>query len=84
MERISKEAFLAISVAVKDDHSVFCLEQLGVPQRAINILYNQGITKISDLVAKDRGQLLAIQNFGRANLKKIIDALCRYHEIEDI
>jgi DNA-directed RNA polymerase alpha subunit len=84
MERISEEASLAIYAAVKDEHSVFCLEQLGVPQKAINLLYNRGITKISDLVAKDRAQLLAIQNFGRANLKKVIDALCRYHEIEDI
>lgn len=63
---------------------MFCLEQLGVSQRAINLLYNQGIRKISDLVARDRTQLLAIQNFGQVNLKKVIEALGRYHEIEDI
>lgn len=84
MKPISDEACRAISNAIKEEHSVFCLEQLGVSQRAINLLYNQGIRKISDLVARDRTQLLAIQNFGQVNLKKVIEALGRYHEIEDI
>lgn len=82
--QVPKEAFAAISVAVDEDHSVFCLEQLGVPQRVINLLYDNGIKNISDLVSKSAVQLLAIPSFGRSQMGLVMDALSKYHTIEDI
>lgn len=81
---IPKEAVLAITSAVKEGHSIFCLEQLGVPQRVINVLYNNGVRSVSDLVEKSPEQLLAIQNFGRNHLRAVMGSLSKYHMIEDI
>ena len=82
--KISDEAFVAIAEAVRDDHSVFCLEQLGVPQRVINLLYDNGLRSVSDLVSRSADQILAIPNFGKAQLGMVLAALSRYHTIEDI
>jgi DNA-directed RNA polymerase alpha subunit len=82
--KISAEAMVAISNAVKEGHSIFCLEQLGVPQRVINLLYDSGVHSVSDLVEKSPDQLLAIQNFGINHLKAVLGSLSKYHTIEDI
>lgn len=82
--KMSSEAIAAISLAVKEGHSVFCLEQLGVPQRVINLLYNNEIRSVASLVDKRPQNLLKIQNFGESNLRVVLDALSKYHTIEDI
>lgn len=82
--KIPKEAMAAISEAVKDKHSVFCLEQLGVPQRVINLLYNNGVRSVADLVDRSPEQLLSIANFGKNHLRSVLDSLSKYHTIEDI
>lgn len=82
--KITRKAMDAICSAVDEGHSVFCLEQLGVPHRVINVLYNNGIRKIGDLVSKTEKQLLSVPNLGRTQLKSVTGALARYHEIEDI
>lgn len=81
---VPEEALSAIALAVREEHSVFCLEQLGVPHRVINVLYDSGIRSMSDLMHRSRGELLEIQNFGQSNLRSLFGALCRYHTIEDI
>lgn len=82
--KVPPEAMKAISEAVKDDHSVFCLEQLGVAQRVINVLYNSGVRSVGDLVGKSPEDLLKIENFGEAHLRSVASALSKYHTIEDI
>lgn len=82
--KIPKEAMIAISDAVKEKHSIFCLEQLGVSQRVINILYDNGIRSVADLVEKSPDQLLSISNFGKSHLKAVLGSLSKYHTIEDI
>lgn len=81
---ISAEAMEAICTAADEKHSVFCLEQLGVPQRVINLLYDSGIRNMCELMSKSPEQLMAVQNFGRAHMDSIMRALSRYHKIEDI
>lgn len=82
--KVPLEAMEAISEAVKDGHSVFCLEQLGVSQRVINVLYDSGVRSIGDLVGRSPDDLLGIQNFGELHLRSVAVALSRYHTIEDI
>lgn len=82
--KIPVEAMVAIEDAVREGHSVFCLEQLGVSQRVINLLYDNGVRSVADLVNKSPRQLLAIPNFGDSNLKSVVGALSRYNTIEDI
>lgn len=82
--RVSKEAMDAICVAVDEEHSVFCLEQLGVPQRVINLLHNNGLRRIKDLVGKKECDLLKIPNLGKIQLGIVVKALSQYHTIEDL
>lgn len=82
--KVPKEAFAALSVAVAEDHSVFCLEQLGVPQRVINLLYDSGIKSVADLLSKSPDKILAIPNLGRSQLRTVLNALSKYNTIEDI
>lgn len=82
--KVSNEAMSAISDAVREGHSIFCLEQLGVSQRVINLLYDNKIRSVADLVEKSATQLLSIPNFGESNLRSVIGALSKYHMIEDI
>jgi len=78
------EALEAISKGVKDGHSVFCLEQLGVPQRLINLLYKNDVREIQHLVGRSPEQMLSIPKFGKLQLKIVLEALSKYHMIEDI
>lgn len=80
---MSREAFEAVSQAVDEDHSVFCLEQLGVTHRVINLLYDNGIKSIADLVSQQPEQILKIPNMGMSQLGTILDALSKYHKIEE-
>jgi DNA-directed RNA polymerase alpha subunit len=82
--QVTEEAFDAISKAADEDHSVFCLEQLGVPHRVANLLYDRGVKSVADLVSMSQEQILAIPNFGKSQLKAVLDALAKYHTIEDI
>lgn len=82
--RMSADAMAAVEGAVKEGHSVFCLEQIGVPQRVINLLYDSGIKSVSDLVSRSSDQLLKIPNMGKAQLAVVLEALSKYHTIEDI
>jgi DNA-directed RNA polymerase alpha subunit len=82
--KVPKEAFAALSVAVDEDHSVFCLEQLGVPQRVINLLYDSGIKSVADLLSKSPEKMLAIPSFGKSQLRTVLNALSRYDTIEDL
>ena len=84
MEEIPGEAKKAIAKAVDEDHSVFCLEQLGVPTRLLNLLHHNGIRSLSDLVEKSPREVLAVPNLGRGQFLTIMKALARYHTIEDI
>jgi DNA-directed RNA polymerase alpha subunit len=84
MERISNEALEAISVAVDEGHSVFCLEQLGVPARLLNLLHANGIRTLNDLMNTPPGQILSLQNLGKGQFNMIMSALAKYHTIEDI
>jgi DNA-directed RNA polymerase alpha subunit len=82
--RISKEALVALSAAAREEHSVFCLEQLGVPQRVINLLYDNGLKSMGDLLSKTPDQILAIPNLGDGQMGAVLDALSRYDRIEDL
>lgn len=82
--KISKKSMAAINEAVDEGHSIFCLEQLGVSQRVINLLYDNEIRSVADLVNNLPEQLMSIPNFGEANLRSVIQALSNYDKIEDI
>lgn len=82
--KVGREAMEAICSAVDEEHSIFCLEQLGVPHRVINLLHDNGIRKIGDLVSRTEDQLLAISNLGKIQLGLVVNALARYHTIEDL
>lgn len=84
MERICDEALKAISVAVDEEHSVFCLEQLGVSTRLLNLLHGNGIRTIGDLMNTPPGQIMGLQNLGKGQFRMIMSALSKYHTIEDI
>jgi DNA-directed RNA polymerase alpha subunit len=79
---IPKVALDALSLAADEEHSVFCLEQLGVPQRVINLLYDDGVKSVGDLLARTPERILEIPNFGPGQLRYVMDALSRYDQIE--
>jgi len=82
--RITKVALDALSLAADEEHSVFCLEQLGVPQRVINLLYDDGVKSVGDLLSRPPERILEIPNFGKSQLRMVMDALSRYDQIEEI
>jgi len=84
MEEISDDAKTAIAKAVDEDHSVFCLEQLGVPTRLLNLLHQNGIRTVAELVSKTSEQVQEVPNLGRVQFKMIMRALSKYHTIEDL
>jgi DNA-directed RNA polymerase alpha subunit len=79
---ISDQAMKALNKAVDEGHSINNLEQLGLNQRLINLLESNGIGEIKDLLYKNKEDLLKINNFGEKNLKKIFEALSKYHTIQ--
>lgn len=80
---MSEEAMLAISSAVKERHPISNLEELGVTQRMINLLQTNGIQDMSDLMHKNKKELLKIQNFGQKQLYVLFEALSKYHSFPD-
>ena len=80
---MSEEAMLAISSAVKERHPISNLEELGVTQRMINLLQTNGIQDMSDLMHKNKKELLKIQNFGEKQLYVLFEALSKYHSFPD-
>jgi DNA-directed RNA polymerase alpha subunit len=84
MEEISDDAKIAIAKAVEEEHSVFCLEQLGVPTRLLNLLHQNGIRTVAELVSKTPEQVQEVPNLGSVQFKIIMRALAKYHKIEDL
>jgi DNA-directed RNA polymerase alpha subunit len=82
--KITNEARVAIAAAVDEKHSVFCLEQLGVSARLLNLLYSNGIRTLGDLMDKSPDYVLGLPNLGRGQFNSIMNALAKYHTIEDI
>ena len=80
---ISKDAMVAISVAVRERHPISNLEELGVGQRMINLLQTNGIHDMNDLMHKEKDHLLKMQNFGQKQLHLLFDALSKYHSLSD-
>lgn len=83
LAKISESALDAISVAVKEEHPVSMLEQLGVNQRLINLLHLNGIENMKDLLYKSKEDLLNLQNFGVRQLQVLFDAISKYNLIEE-
>jgi hypothetical protein len=84
MEGIPKSALAAIATAVDEEHSVFCLEQLGVPTRLLNLLHQSGIRSMGDLMKKSPGEILGLPSVGKGQFGSIMKALSKYHTIEDV
>lgn len=81
--QMSAEASAAISEAVRNKHPVSNLEQLGIGQRVINLLHDNRIYDMEDLLNKRREDLMALPNFGKTQMEKLLVALSRYHLVED-
>ena len=83
--KISDEARLAIARGVQRGDPVAELEYLGLSVRTINLLENSDfhITRLEQLVARSRDELLSIPNITRGVLVEILSAVARYHELED-
>lgn len=78
---MNKDALNAIRIAVKNDHSVSNLEQVGVSQRLINLLQKNKINNIGDLMYRKKEELLKINNFGPKQLSIVLEALSNYHHV---
>lgn len=83
LPEISREAWLAISMAVERKDPISNLEQVGVAQRMINLLHDHKIYDMEDLVGRRREDLLAMGNFGERQLQSLFSALSKYHLVED-
>jgi DNA-directed RNA polymerase alpha subunit len=85
MPRISEAARKAIARGVARGDPMTELEYLGVSVRTINILENSPfhITRLEQLVRHTREELLTIPSITCSVLQEVLDALARYHELED-
>jgi DNA-directed RNA polymerase alpha subunit len=79
-----ESALAAIATAVDEEHSIFCLEQLGVPARLLNLLHQNGIRSMGDLMKKSPGDILGLPSVGKGQFGSIMKALSKYHTIEDV
>lgn len=80
---MNKDALVALHTAVKEEHSICNLEQLGVSQRLINLLQKNKINNIENLMFKKKEDLLKMKNFGPRQLTILLDALEKYHLVEN-
>lgn len=80
---MTTEAKNALSEAVRLKHPVSNLEQVGVGQRMINILHENGIFDMEELMNSRREEIMRFPNFGEKQMEKLLAAISKYHLIED-
>lgn len=77
----SEEAIKALGIAARDKDSIFDLEFLGIPTRALSILQKNGIETMDQLLQKTSKELAQIKNISEITVYKILVALSFYHEL---
>lgn len=83
LPEIGQKARAALAEAAGRKDPISNLEELGIGQRMINLLHDNGIQNIRNLMEKKQEELLAIDNFGEKQLHKLFVALSNYHLLED-
>ena len=82
LPKIGKKALNAIQKGVEEGHPISYMEQLGIGQRLINLLEQEGIQEIGDLMRKKKEDLSGYKNFGEKQLQSLFKALANYHKMQ--
>lgn len=82
MTEISVGALVRIQRAINDGEGIGSMVYLGLKQRTVNILEDNGIETIEQLVSLTKEEFLSISNFGEKTFLAVREAFSRFDEID--